>query len=218
MRSLILYGVGSPYVVDLEEVCRRCGVEVIAYVANVEGPVFASDPARVIRPDQLLPVHSDEAVIIPMLTPGFRYRAAGELDALGLRNRPCLVDPTAVVAASARIGEGVTVNAASVIGGAVTLEAYVLVNRSASIGHHSYIEAFATVGPGAVIAGSVRVGRGAFIGAGAVLLPKVEIGPNAVVGGGAVVTRNVPAHAVVAGNPARILRTHVEGYGDVGVP
>lgn len=48
------------------------------------------------------------------------------------------------------------------------------------------------------------VRRGASIGANATILPGVEIGTGAMVGAGAVVTRSVPAHAVVAGNPARI--------------
>jgi acetyltransferase-like isoleucine patch superfamily enzyme/dTDP-4-dehydrorhamnose 3,5-epimerase-like enzyme len=46
---------------------------------------------------------------------------------------------------------------------------------------------------------------GASIGAGAVILPGVTIGPHAMVGAGAVVTKSVPPHAVVVGNPARIV-------------
>jgi UDP-2-acetamido-3-amino-2,3-dideoxy-glucuronate N-acetyltransferase len=50
------------------------------------------------------------------------------------------------------------------------------------------------------------VRRGASIGSNATILCGVEIGERAVVGAGAVVTRSVPAGAVVAGNPARIVR------------
>ncbi len=50
------------------------------------------------------------------------------------------------------------------------------------------------------------VKRGASIGANATILPGVVIGQQAMVGAGAVVTRSVPAHAVVMGNPARIIR------------
>lgn len=49
--------------------------------------------------------------------------------------------------------------------------------------------------------------RGASIGAGAVILPGVTIGERAMVGAGAVVTKDVPADAVVVGNPARVVRS-----------
>lgn len=51
------------------------------------------------------------------------------------------------------------------------------------------------------------VKRGASIGSGATLLCGITIGENAVIGAGSVVTKDVPANAIVAGNPARLLRT-----------
>jgi acetyltransferase-like isoleucine patch superfamily enzyme len=50
------------------------------------------------------------------------------------------------------------------------------------------------------------VKKGASIGSGSTILANVTIGQNALVGAGSVVTKDVPANAVVAGNPARILR------------
>jgi acetyltransferase-like isoleucine patch superfamily enzyme len=48
--------------------------------------------------------------------------------------------------------------------------------------------------------------EGASIGSGATILCNVVVGEHAIVGAGSVVTKNVPAYAVVAGNPARTLR------------
>lgn len=53
---------------------------------------------------------------------------------------------------------------------------------------------------------------GCYIGARSIILPGVEIGSKAIVGAGSVVTKDVPEGAIVAGNPAKILR-YQEGYG-----
>jgi len=50
------------------------------------------------------------------------------------------------------------------------------------------------------------VKKGASIGSGATILAKVIIGENAIVGAGSVVTKDVPPGAIVAGNPAKVLR------------
>lgn len=54
--------------------------------------------------------------------------------------------------------------------------------------------------------GDVFIGNDVWIGSGAVVLSGVTIGNGAVIGARAVVTRNVPDYAVVAGNPARVVR------------
>ena len=51
----------------------------------------------------------------------------------------------------------------------------------------------------------VRVGKNVWIGGGAILLPGVTVGDDCIIGAGSVVSRDVPAAATVAGNPARRL-------------
>jgi acetyltransferase-like isoleucine patch superfamily enzyme len=48
--------------------------------------------------------------------------------------------------------------------------------------------------------------KGASVGSGATILCNISIGENAIIGAGSVVTRDVPDNAIVAGNPARVLR------------
>ena len=51
------------------------------------------------------------------------------------------------------------------------------------------------------------VKKGSSIGSGATILCNVTVGENAIVGAGSLVTKDVPANAIVAGNPARVLRS-----------
>jgi acetyltransferase-like isoleucine patch superfamily enzyme len=53
---------------------------------------------------------------------------------------------------------------------------------------------------------ATRVKRGASIGSGATLLCGITIGERAIIGAGSVVTKDVPDDAIVAGNPARVMR------------
>ena len=55
-----------------------------------------------------------------------------------------------------------------------------------------------------------RVGENCFIGGRSLILPGVEIGDNCVVGAGAVVTKSVPPRSIVAGNPARVIRSDID--------
>jgi len=52
-----------------------------------------------------------------------------------------------------------------------------------------------------------RVCKGASIGSGSTILCSITIGENAIVGAGSVVTRDVPPNTIVAGNPAKVLRS-----------
>jgi acetyltransferase-like isoleucine patch superfamily enzyme len=64
-----------------------------------------------------------------------------------------------------------------------------------------------------------RIGDWCFIGARAIILPGVEIGDYAIVAAGSVVTRNVPPASLVAGNPARIIRSNLErAYYGIEIP
>ena len=54
-----------------------------------------------------------------------------------------------------------------------------------------------------------RIGANCFIGGRSIILPGVQIGDGCIVGAGAVVTKDVPDHCIVAGNPARILQRNV---------
>lgn len=107
-------------------------------------------------------------------------------------------------------GNDVIVNVGSYLSGEGGLE----IADEVLIGSHVHIlsaghvidEAEASIWRNPINYGKIRIGRGAWIAAGATILQGISIGEGAVVGAGAVVTRSVPPYAIVAGNPARLIR------------
>ncbi len=57
---------------------------------------------------------------------------------------------------------------------------------------------------------NTKIGKRCFVGVNAIIMPGVTIGDEVIVGAGAVVTKDVPSHCVVAGNPARIIKTGIQ--------
>ena len=55
-----------------------------------------------------------------------------------------------------------------------------------------------------------RIGRHCFIGGESIILPGITIGDECVIGAGSVVTKDVPSRSIVAGNPARVIRSDIE--------
>jgi len=202
---IIVFGAGGPLTPDLEESAARAGIDGAAAVLNRPGPGFALDPARLVPVAALTPALRAAPFLCPLFTPANRRQAVAEALALGLVPAAALADPTAILAASARLGEGSWVNAGAIIGALARLGRHVLVNRGAGIGHHAEIGDFASIGPGAVLAGQVRLGAGALVGAGTVVEPGLSLGEDSVLAPGAVLRRDLPPGMLAAGNPARIL-------------
>lgn len=120
-----------------------------------------------------------------------------------------------------RIGDSVSIGSHTVIEHHVEIGDRVRVHSGAFIPEYSLLEPDAWVGPHVTFTNTLhplcprakdclrgpRVRRGAKIGANATLLPDLEVGEMALVGAAAVVTHDVPARMVVAGNPARVVRS-----------
>jgi UDP-2-acetamido-3-amino-2,3-dideoxy-glucuronate N-acetyltransferase len=130
------------------------------------------------------------------------------------------IHPPSVVAEGARLGADVVVGAFCFVARGAVIGAGTRIQSHTSIWDGVVLGEDVLVGPGAQFT-NVRHPRAAFpraphwdrtvvadgvtIGAQAALIAPVRVERCAVIGAGAVVTRNVPAHAIVAGNPARTI-------------
>ncbi|WP_394838036.1 N-acetyltransferase [Pendulispora rubella] len=110
------------------------------------------------------------------------------------------------VAKGARIGAGCRIQSHTSVWAGVTLEEDVFVGPAATFTNVRHPRAAFSRAPGpGETWDETHVGRGATLGANSTLVAPVRIGDHALIAAGAVVTRDVPAHAIVAGVPARII-------------
>ena len=91
--------------------------------------------------------------------------------------------------------------------GSTILEENVKVDNLVHIAHGVKIGRNSVVIANAMVAGSVNIGENSWIAPSASILNKRDVGNNALVGMGAVVTKNVEDQAIVAGNPAKFIRS-----------
>jgi acetyltransferase-like isoleucine patch superfamily enzyme len=113
---------------------------------------------------------------------------------------------------NATVGQNCKISSHTFICEGVTIEDAVFVGHGVTFVNDSYPRATSADGLLQTeqdwVVERTLVKHGASIGSGSTILSKVTIGEHAIVGAGSVVTKNVPAYAIVAGNPARVLRYH----------
>jgi len=111
---------------------------------------------------------------------------------------------------NARIGKRCKISSHTFVCEGVEIQDNVFIGHSVTFINDSYPRATTSSGDLQTEADwrveKTVVSKGASIGSGSTILSNVNIGENAIVGAGSMVTKNVPANAVVAGNPAKVLR------------
>ncbi|NLW49916.1 MAG: acetyltransferase [Candidatus Brocadiaceae bacterium] len=202
MRDLIILGAGV-HGAEMAEIAGRCGGSwrlrgfvVPERRADLAGGEINGHPVLGTR--EALERHPDCLVV-----PDNEYREPIELP----RDRiATLIDPSAFVSQTARIGVGCVIYPHGYVGLNAVLGDFVFMLAGAVVNHDDVLEDRAVVCSGVTLAGGVHVEAGCYLGQACTVRQNLRIGRNSLVGMGAVVTKDVPPDAVMAGNPARELR------------
>ena len=208
--------------------------EIIDYIANSEkktpvkiyvnltGPVDFGH-AKVFGEGNSRVVFGDWAELAPILTANAdriadcvvendrRNSGVPLLDLKGVKAR---IEPGAIIREKVEIGEGAVIMMGAVINIGAVVGKGTMIDMGTVLGGRAIVGDNCHIGAGTVLAGVVEpasatpvvVEDGVVIGANAVVIEGVHIGRNAVVAAGAIVIEDVPENAVVAGNPARIVK------------
>ena len=133
---------------------------------------------------------------------------------LDMKDVPARIEPGAVIREKVSLAPGAIVMMGAVLNIGASVGEGTMIDMGAVLGGRATVGARCHIGAGAVLAGVIEpasatpviVEDGVLVGANAVIVEGVHVGKNAVVAAGAVVLQDVPENAVVAGNPARIVK------------
>ena len=117
-----------------------------------------------------------------------------------------LIDPSARISRSASVGVNTMIQAFCFVGADARVGDHCVLLPHTVVSHDSVLGEHSMTGAHVSISGNVVIGRNCYIGASSSIHQGVTVGEGALVGMGANVVEDVPARAVVAGNPARVLR------------
>lgn len=134
---------------------------------------------------------------------------------LDLKHIHARIEPGAIIRDQVEIGKNAVIMMGAVINIGAVIGEGTMVDMNAVIGGRGTIGKNCHIGAGAVIAGVIEppsatpviIEDDVVIGANAVILEGVRVGKGSVVAAGAVVTKDVPPSVVVAGTPAKIIKT-----------
>ncbi len=206
MRLAILGASGHGKVVADAAECSDW--QEIVFFDDAWPELTVNGPWRVQGDTAALMAHFDEfdGVVVGIGSNAIRAAKQAQLGNAGA-NIVSVIHPAATVSAHSQVGAGSVIFANAVVNACASVGAGVIVNTGAVVEHDCIIGDFSHISPNAVLAGGVTLKKHSWVGACASVRQLLEIGEAAVVGMGSVVTKNVPADLVVAGNPAKALKS-----------
>lgn len=209
MRSVII-GAGTYGEVYLDYLLNA-GINIVGFIDDDESlqgkdingvPVLGTSSGLKDLRDKM----SVSAVYCPLGNNYVRVKLLKYARDLGFET-PNFIHESVVIASSVKIGVGVYILPGSIIMPHTVIENDVMISMGAKIAHHSHLKSGTFISTGVNLGANIVLEINCFIGIGATIMTGVKkIDKNSIVGAGSVVIRDIPEKAIVAGNPAKVLR------------
>jgi len=167
----------------------------------------------VIGTDEILKgFNPNEAEIFVAISDPVKNRNISSSLQAGGHNFATIIDSTAVIRKSAKIGSGVFIGPLVVIACNAVVENHVFINTGALVGHDSIVHRYCNISPHVVIPGDVKVGEGVEIGSSSIIHRGINIGDWSKIGMGSIVYRTIPSNHFVSGKPAKTVSSNAHDW------
>lgn len=160
--------------------------------------------------DHIAILNKDLAVIIGIAFPSMKQKIIARLTTLGNFEFPSLIAKSAWISNKVFIDKGVIIYPGCSLNYGCHIGAFVVINMNCALGHDCTIGSYSSLAPAVNLAGHTKLGVGVDMGIGASTKQEVQIGNNSIVGGKSMLINNIPENVVVAGVPAKIIKSNNE--------
>jgi len=118
---------------------------------------------------------------------------------------PSIIHPTAIISSFATLGEGVLIQSNCVVAANAKVGNCVMMNAHSGVGHDAQISDYCSIMSYCDIAGASVLGELSFVGTGAKIIPSISIAAGSYICAGSIVFKEVLTQSKLMGNPAKII-------------
>lgn len=211
MKEIVIYGSGglaretAELIEDINEIEPKWDIK--GYIDDIKGENDeVINGYRILGTNEILKtLNNSTYIVLAVSDPVAKEKIHQEIKKYNLKYAT-LVHPTAKIAKSAILGEGLIISIGCIVSVNVVIGNHVFLNMRTVVGHDSVIKDYSSCLVNSIIAGNVAINEGALLGSNCVIMEKKIIGRNAKISMGSVVNFDVEDNAVVMSRPSKSMK------------